>query len=361
MSVAIVVADGLEGKGGIERMMAYLVDGLNDRFPEIKITILKTRSGTKPWFHMTTPFYLFLFVVRLMLRRINLVHINVAPRGSTFRKIIFARVARALGRRVILHLHGSGYDVFFASLSETNRRKVRKLFQDANRVIVLGEHWATFARNELRLPATKIAIVANGVPEPKDISDPTHSVPRIVFMGQLGPRKGVDILLAALARMHADGIKFAALIGGNGDIEHYRAVATEAGISHLITFLGWIDGETVQKTMLASDIFVLPSRAENQPVAILEAMACGLPVVASAIGAIPEQVIDGETGILVPSGDIEALKEALSSLANNPKQRELMGMASRRRWKNLYSIHASVKAIADLYGEALMVQCRVAA
>jgi glycosyltransferase involved in cell wall biosynthesis len=94
---------------------------------------------------------------------------------------------------------------------------------------------------------------------------------------------------------------------------------------------------------------VLPSRAENQPVAILEAMARGVPVIATAIGAIPEQVVDGETGLLVPPGDAGRLQAALERLLNAPDQRAAMGAAARWRYEEHFSIAQCANAFGRLY------------
>jgi glycosyltransferase involved in cell wall biosynthesis len=98
-----------------------------------------------------------------------------------------------------------------------------------------------------------------------------------------------------------------------------------------------------------SDIFVLPSLVENQPVSILEAMAHALPVVATPVGGIPEQVVDGETGMLVPPADAGALAGALERLCADPERRRAMGERGLERWRRDYSLEATAAKLIGLY------------
>jgi glycosyltransferase involved in cell wall biosynthesis len=94
---------------------------------------------------------------------------------------------------------------------------------------------------------------------------------------------------------------------------------------------------------------VQPSRVENQPLAILEAFARGVPVIASSVGAIPEQVIDGETGLLVPPNDAEALRAAIERLLRSPDERKSMGAAARERYQQHFSISRCARALEIVY------------
>lgn len=352
--VAILVADGLEGKGGIERIMLYLTRELAVRHRDIETFIQRTRFGdSQALRHATVPLALAQFAARCASGSVDLVHVNVAPRGSTWRKMLFARVARAAGVPVLLHLHGSGYDEYYASRSPAQQRRIGAFFRSADGVVVLGEHWERFMRDTLAVDAAKITVVENGVPAPESLARPDTQPPTIVFMGAVGERKGVDVLIEALGRVAANGDAFRARIGGNGDLDHYRALANAAGIGEAVEFIGWVGEEAVDREMRGGDIFVLPSRAENQPVAIIEAMARGLPVVSTAIGAIPETVQHGVCGLIVPPGNSAALAAAIQSLATDPALRQRMGAAGHARWQAKYSIAAVADRMAGRYRELL--------
>ena len=353
-SIAILVADGLEGKGGIERIMLYLTRELAVRHPQLDTFIQQTRFGdTQLVRHATTPLALAQFAARCFSGRVSLAHINVAPRGSTWRKLLFAGIARAAGVPVMLHLHGSGYDDYYASRSPAQQEQILQFFRTADGVVVLGDHWERFMRDTLGVDAGRITVVENGVPAPSGEATPAGAPPLIVFMGAVGERKGVDVLIPALGRVAASGVDFRARIGGNGDLDHFRALAGEMGIADRVEFLGWVGEEIVDRELRAADIFVLPSRAENQPVAIIEAMARGLPVVSTAIGAIPETVQDGTCGLIVPPAEVEPLAAALTTLARDAAMRQRMGQAGRARWQERYSIAAVADRMAARYRELI--------
>lgn len=350
--VAIVVPDGIGGHGGIARTIDYLTRALKQRAPDIDVSVLSTRYTENELLkHLTTPLALAAFALRVVSQKIDIAHFNIAPRGSTWRKMVFARVADALGARVVLHLHGSAYDVYYASLSPRRRAMVRAFFGRAARVVVLSRFWKDFALTELGVPEARIVEIPNGVPHPGLAAKPhaQAEAPLIVFLGLVGRRKGTDVLLEALARLQQRGVAFRATIGGDGDVDQARDHAGRLGLTSSVAFAGWIGEAEVDGLLRQADIYVLPSRGENQPVSILEAMARGLPVVSTRIGAIPDQVVDGETGELVPPGEVEPLAEALERLLGDRDLRERMGRAGFARFEALFSIEASADRFAALY------------
>jgi len=349
VKVLLVLPDGSEARGGIQRMALYLMREMASISPDIRI--IEQRSRDARWGklkHITTGLLIFQIIFRLIFIRPDIVHMNVAPRGSTFRKMSLASLVHVFKTPLILHLHGSGYHEFYASLSPRKRAMVRRFFQRATHVVVLGQFWYDFASNELGVAGDRLSTIGNGVPAAEP-AEPTTPTPVFAYMGLVGTRKGVDVLLDAFAELNRGGVDFHAQLGGNGEVETYRARAAELGLSDKVQFLGWIDEAGVDCILRAASVFVLPSRAENQPVAILEAMARGLPVVATDVGAIPETIVDRETGLIVPAGDASALASALRTLAQDPGRRRIMGSAGCARWRELYSITASAKRFSELY------------
>ncbi len=334
--------------------MLYMTRELALRHPRFQTYIQKTRCGNlKAVRQATVPFVLAIFAVRCALGRVSLAHINIAPRGSTWRKMLFAKAAQLARVPVILHLHGSGYDEYFAACSSYRQQRIRRFFREADRVVVLGAHWERFTHDVLGVAAEKIAIVENGVPMPAGMASPGAALPLIVFMGAVGERKGMDVLLAALGQVAASGTGFYARIGGDGDIAHYRKIAANLNISDRVEFLGWVSEEAVDRELRDADMLVLPSRAENQPVAIIEAMARGLPAISTNVGAIPDTLQDGICGVIVEPGKIDPLARAIATLAQNPALRLRMGRAARARWQERYSIESVAERMAAHYDELL--------
>jgi glycosyltransferase involved in cell wall biosynthesis len=288
------------------------------------------------------------FAARCAKTKPDIVHLNVAPRGSTYRKYLFWLAARACGAKTILHLHGSGYDQFFQGQRPELQKVIRHFFRSSDHVVVLGDSWEKFVAEEVGVGRNRISIVYNGVPEPKASTERKWDPPLLATMGLVGQRKGTDILIEALSGLSAS-TQWHAVVGGNGELENYRGIAQAAGLVDRIDFLGWVDEKAVNLWLDRASLFVLPSRAENQPVAILEAMARGVPVIATSVGAIPEQVVDGETGLLVPPGKAERLREAIEALLASVDQRTAMGAAGRRRYEERFSIAQCARALEGVY------------
>jgi len=348
--VALIVADGVHGKGGIARATLYTTRQVAIDAPDIPLLIQASRWDLPgPLKHVSALFALTQFGARLLRRRVGAAHINVAPRGSTFRKMLFAMAASVGNVPIILHLHGGGYEAFYERLPSFLKRSVARFFRAADRIIILGDNYVSLLTSELGVDPDKLTTVENGVAVPDRRADPTHARPTIAFLGRLVPSKGVDDLIRALARLAQRGVDFRAVIAGLGEIHRYRMLAEDAGIMERVAFPGWLDEAAVSRLLADADVFVLPSHVENQPVSILEAMAHGLPVVATCVGAIPEQVVEGQTGIVVAPGDTAALADALERLCRNPGLRREMGERGLERWRNRYSLEATTAKLIEVY------------
>lgn len=348
--ISIILAGGSKDKGGIDRVTEYMRHEFARIAPETPVQIHYSREGSGGVrLHLSVIPSLLSLTRKIIKREVDVVHLNVAPRGSTFRKMLFLLPAKLLGARVVVQLHGSGFNEFYARLRAPAKLIVRRFFHSADLVVVLGHFWAEFVSRELDVDPHKVLEVSNGVPDPGMRADPGTTPPRIVFAGAVGERKGTDVLLRALAKVRDNGTPFICDILGNGEVEKYRALSVELGLSEAVFFHGWQDMDAVRGAMAKSSIFVLPSRAENQPVAILEAMAVGLPVIASQIGAIPEQVADGESGLLVEPGSVESLYTALAELTRFADKRINFGANGRKRWQEKFSIEANARLLLEAY------------
>ena len=173
--------------------------------------------------------------------------------------------------------------------------------------------------------------------------------PRIVSIGRLAFPKDFVTLLAALARVDAD--YRVSLVGDGPDADEVAAAVEASGLSDRVELLG-AQG-AVMELLTRSDVFVLSSRSEGFPVSILEAMAAGLPVVATDVGGIAEAVVDGETGILVPAADPQGLADALERLLADVEVQRRLGAAGRARALRLFDTPRYRAAQLDLYRREL--------
>ncbi len=157
----------------------------------------------------------------------------------------------------------------------------------------------------------------------------------LLFVGRLRIRKGVEVLLEALRELR--GRVPGAVLKIAGDGEHRAALERKAaGLGLAVTFLGTRDGSRVRALLAGAAALVVPSIYEGMPLVVLEAMERGVPVVASAVSGIPEVVVDGETGWLVPPEDPEALAGALEEVLTDPPEARRRGEAGRRRIEERY-------------------------
>lgn len=168
--------------------------------------------------------------------------------------------------------------------------------------------------------AERVAVVRNGVaPAWFQRPDPPLPPPAdLLFVGRLDPQKGVDLLLDALRHLPGTTLR---IVGEGPQGEELRRAAADPALAGRITFAGALDPQGVRAQMAAAGALVLPSRRENYPLVLLEAMAAGVPVVATAVGGVAELLDDGAAGWLVPPGDPAALADVLRRMASDPDAR----------------------------------------
>jgi glycosyltransferase involved in cell wall biosynthesis len=167
----------------------------------------------------------------------------------------------------------------------------------------------------------------------------------LVSVGNLYFVKGYDILLRALSRLDPeDTASWCLAIAGRGEEEPaLRAQAAELGLSSQVRFLGF--RTDVGDILAAANLFVLPSRSESHPLAVLEAMLAGLPIIASSVGGVPDTIRHDKEGLLVPPVDPEALAAAIQDLISDPCRRARLGKAASDRARR----HFTVEVMADAY------------
>ena len=220
------------------------------------------------------------------------------------------------------------------------------------------------ALRNLRVPcaATKLSVVHNGIAPAADSRSQRESARRDlgaseafvgVIVARLSGLKGHATLLQSLARLRADGVKLLLLIVGDGPQRSaLERQAQELSLDdRVVRFLG--ARSDVDRILRAADFFVLPSDTEGLPLSVLEAMAHGLPIVASKVGGIPELIEHNEHGLLVPPGDPAALAAAIRSLSDDPSLRRRLGNAARARASGEYSLSTTVRNYDQLYRRAI--------
>lgn len=348
--VMVATPTGPTGQGGIDRMMGVLKQQLQQRAgDDISVRFVASR-GSGPvalsFFHMLG-FCMTMLLARLR-GRCDLVHINLSSFGSTYRKIVIAAFAQALGIPYVLHLHGSEYRSFWRNDNRFVSRCIRHMFENAAHVIVLGHIWRDFVAARAPAAQPRIVIVPNATAIPALQTIGGGETCHILFLGRLGQRKGVPELCEALNQL-ADHGGWRMTIAGDGDIEETRETLARNGLGARVTLPGWVGQSAVTHLIASADILVLPSYNENLPVSVIEAMAAGLAVIATPVGAVEDIITDGETGLLVKPGDASALAAAIRRLLDDPNLRKSLGEAAMAVHRERLELSAFAETICNIW------------
>ena len=204
-------------------------------------------------------------------------------------------------------------------------------------------------------PELPIGVIPNGVNvatfHPAAEKTTSHGPVRLLFVGRVVFQKGLDVLFRALAALPTE-LDWELEIIGDGDARPALTLeAAQLGIAPRLTFSGWQDRAVIAERYRAADLFVFPSRDEGMPNVVLEAMASGLPIVATAIAGSEELVREGENGHLVPTENAPALTDALARLITQPETRRALGRASRERIEREYTWARVAACYLDLLRE----------
>jgi glycosyltransferase involved in cell wall biosynthesis len=321
----IFIACPWNGKGGgMFRVAEYLLQAQKSEIPpeSAELRALDTRGAHGAIYSM---WVLATALVKIVRGRASGqlvgIHVNMAERLSVFRKGAVIVLSRALGIPVVLHLHAAQLHHFYLRLPRPLQAMTRWVFSLPESCVVLGTTAQRFVVDELRVPASRVEIVINGVPAP---TVPRRvgredAVKRLLFVGNLSERKGVTDLLQALSRPGFENLQLELVLAGGGDIPAYHAKARALGLEKMVSFTGWSEQREVAALMAQADILVLPSYDEGLPLVILEALANGVAVVCTPVGEIPSALTDGVTACFVEPGDVNGLAESLQNLLRQPE------------------------------------------
>lgn len=222
----------------------------------------------------------------------------------------------------------------------------RRVMLTGAKWLIANSHYSKTLLDVWRFPEDKVRVVNPAVAvssgSQRDESGPMSQATReltLVTLCRLAKGKGIDIVLRALKMLRSRDMYFRYLVGGEGDEkESLEALVEKLGLGGSVRFVGSVTGDQKWRLLHSGDVFVMPSRVEatwteSFGMAYVEAGACGLPVVGSKVGGVPEVIIDGVTGILVAEDAPYDLAEALAFLYQNPLRRVAMGAAGIERAK----------------------------
>jgi glycosyltransferase involved in cell wall biosynthesis len=353
MTRVLLVGKGYPDRGGIPTFLQMLLTG--DLASRYRLTFLNVAHfGTPEGGEVTTG-----NIVRTLRdakavwvkagdHDIVHVHSALAPTVTMLRAGLLALAARARGCAVVMHAHGGNLE---ASLQTPLRRLALRLCMlPAQRVVAV---WGAGERALAGvLGARKVRLIDNGVdcaryPDP----EPPHHPPRVLYVGLLTPRKGALDLIEASRLLAAEGVEHELrLLGGTPDEGPAAAEPVLAAAQDHALLLGTRAPEDMPQEYAAADVFCLPSWWEAMPLSVLEAMAAGLPVVATDVGDV-SRLVTPACGHVVPVQSPRLVADALRPLLEDVESRRRMGEAARDRARTSFSSDATAAAIGRLYDE----------
>lgn len=356
MSRVLLVGKGAPDRGGIPTFLHDLASGELSRRHDVTFLNL-AHSGTPEGGSLSVSNTARTLEDAVAVWRASkghdVVHINsaLAPAVTVVRAGLLALAGRLRGCAVIIHAHGGNIETW---LTSRRARWVTRLAMRPATLVV-----AVWRAGEQALAAAlggqRVRLVVNGVDTARFApahTAPTNRPPRVLYVGLLTPRKGVLDLIEASRSLRRQGVEHElCLVGGIPDEGPEAAEPVLAAAEGNAELLGTRAPEEMPGMYATADVFCLPSWWEAMPLSLLEAMAAGLPVVATDVGDVARIVSDGEDGFVVPPHAPEKLAIALRKLIEEPEAARRMGSSARGRIEANYSSVAVVQAVGDLVDE----------
>jgi glycosyltransferase involved in cell wall biosynthesis len=366
------------GVGGAETYAYELADGLGRRGHEVdvytqwldhpeeqvdineNVSVYRLTKAKKKLVSFETLYFSLIIRHRVDFSQYDIVHGTLTPAS-----MILATVLNNIEPPVVLTGHGTSIGETKSVALETPADYLLKFFfypmnvvmdfisgRYASRIIAISDH----AKRELvdlyHFDQQKVHMIPHGVdtekfqPQSEKHSAVNSDKITLLYVGRLGPRKGIDLLLESLSEIDAENIEL--LIAGTG--RHKNKLEQKAEfmtIPHSINFLGYVPEEELPELYSSADIFVLPSTYEGFGLVILEAMACGTPVIGTDVGGIPTAIDHESTGILVDRS-VSSLTEGISKLVFDNEYRDKLGKNAETKAENT-SWDSIVDSVEQLY------------
>jgi glycosyltransferase involved in cell wall biosynthesis len=309
---------------------------------------------------IVTFYHLIKFPIILSLKAPKLVHIHTTDYLPFWENSIYTIVSNFFSKGTIIHIHATSFEDFYNNANVIMRSIIRKILKMADEVIVLSPNSRIFFRRIV--PSCKLSVISNAaeVPDLSPIEEISANANlkgvRVLFVGgEEAKRKGFfDVLKAMPLVIDKYGTDIHFLFVGKYD-EEKRRTLNEAEMHYkCLENMGFLERDKMLEVRQTSDIYILPSYAEGLPIALLEAMAAGLPVVSTKVGSIPEVVEEGVNGFLIQPGDYEALAQKIVLLAQNQKMRQMMGKANIEKIQKFYSLENAMNELNEIYSRVIL-------
>lgn len=259
-------------------------------------------------------------------KRIRIVHIHTASNNSFRRSAFFVRIAKVMGRKVIMHIHGGGFKDYY----DANKVYVYRVLSRCEAIVTLSYSWKEFFQNNVGIQ--NVFVIPNVISEPILKNVTSDGMFHLLYLGHICKAKGIFDLVELLYDCHNEyaGKLVLDIGGGMYEEEELRTFIKDYKLENLICFHGWVSGSKKNDLLNKADAFILPSYTEGVPISILEAESYGLPILSTNVGGIPEIVSNEQNGFLFHPGLKNEMKDAIDKLLKDSNLCAKMGDRSRQ-------------------------------
>ncbi len=340
-----MIGPSAQARGGVASVIKiYQRAGLFDAWP---IVYLTTAAEGNNWIKIKTAVSAWLrFALLLLKGRKLILHAHTGARSSFWRKFPFFLLAILFRQPFIFHLHDGGFpDFYWKECNGIKRALVRFVLRRANRLVLLTPAWQVLI-GEIAHNPNSVVIV-----NPVEIFDCEamkllREPETLLYLGGTAKTKGIFDLLEVVAKLVTQFPRLKLICGGLGDMNEIIKFAVRLGIDTHVHTVGWIEKNEKQRLLCSAGVYVLPSYHEGLPMGMLEAMAAGLPIVATNVGGIPDILQDEVHGFICEPGDKQGLELVLNRMLSSPLETARMGAAGKDIVASNYS---PISVLEQLY------------
>lgn len=351
-------------KGAVPTINRAFINGLSDKYNFLPFYMSRKYGKTEhASLNMVNLLYFFkdytVWIIKILIFKPDLVHYPITSYWNLEKSLLFLLTAKFLGvKKVVGHLHGGAFDLFWGKLNPLRKRTSVKLFGKLDSIIVASYYWKKFIDNN------GIKVTVNVVNNPIDGDfekrmSKLHSGNnngKILFVGSLGKRKGVyDIIEVCKSINRQFTITAVGSEERKNDLHKIRNLIKEFKLSTKINIIESEKMKLEEKVNFFgnSEIFLFPSYNENFPLVIIEAACAGLAIITTRVGALPEFFEHNKSVIFVEPGNIEQIKNAIVDLLNNPEKRKRLGKEARKVFLEKLSREKIMKSLDNVYQSVL--------
>jgi glycosyltransferase involved in cell wall biosynthesis len=355
----LCVGPGRTVRGGI----TSVIERIGSRFPgRIRFRTVATfsqYSGSDQPERKGRIVQIFVFLVAFvricftgLFSRGTVFHVHLSVKGSTLRKGLVCVALRALRCCYVVHAHAADDSMFHAWVPASLRRVLLWGIGGADYFIALTRFWGEYYANAIQIPANRLLLLPNPAVIPPVVPDRTNREGlHFLFVGRIGKRKGAFELIRAFASLPLEiRVRVRITLAGDGEVDAACELANALGCSAQTSVLGWVEPRETERLLEEADVFFLPSHGEGMSMALLEAMAWGLPVVTTTSGGTDEFLLSDHNCILTKPGDVQEIAGAMCALARDPQLRARLGTEARRT-ASRFDVDKYIAKLTCLYEE----------